>query len=222
MTRDELETKVRICIIESADICLDKTTLDSKLVDDFGLDSLDLANLGMEIEEEFDINLPADHSVENCETVREIVDVVEKAMAYQEVMTKVSVEQVAKDTLLNGFDSQQDYEKYGDLFPKVEPTSQLRDRAERAESRAEAAEETVRNMSKRITELEAELHKECTGGTAALLVEALKGWKALVADSSGIDGYHLNGDVAEWDDEAVIGFVEATDAALAAAKKESV
>ena len=218
MTRAELETKVCICISESAGICLDQIELSSKLVDDFGLDSLDLAELGFDVDGTFDIEIPT-ALVEQCKTVREVVDVVEKSLAYQEVMAKVSVEQMAKDT---GFDNQKDYEKYGDLFPKVESTSQLRDRAERAEARAEAAEETVRNMSKRITELEAELHKECTGGTAALLVEALKGWKALVADSSGIDGYHLNGDVAEWDDEAVIGFVEATDAALAAAKKESV
>lgn len=32
------------------------------------------------------------------------------------------------------------------------------------------------------------------------LVEALEGLLAIVADSSGVAGYHMNGDIAEWDE----------------------
>jgi hypothetical protein len=49
--------------------------------------------------------------------------------------------------------------------------------------------------------------------SADKLAQALQGLLNIVADSRGVDGYHLNGDVAEWD-----GFpeVEAAEAALAA------
>ena len=30
------------------------------------------------------------------------------------------------------------------------------------------------------------------------LVEALEGFLAIVSDSSGVAGYHLNGDIAKW------------------------
>lgn len=45
------------------------------------------------------------------------------------------------------------------------------------------------------------------------LLEALKGMCAIVKDSRGVAGYHLNGDTAEWDE------FDEVDAALAAIAK---
>lgn len=47
------------------------------------------------------------------------------------------------------------------------------------------------------------------------LINALRGMLAIVGDSRGVDGYHMNGDVAEWE-----GFPE-VDAAYTALAKES-
>lgn len=49
-----------------------------------------------------------------------------------------------------------------------------------------------------------------------ILTEALEGLLSIVSDSRGVDGYHLNGDVADWDE-----FCEVHDAenALAVCRK---
>jgi len=47
------------------------------LVDDIGADSLDVVEIVMQIEEEFDIEIP-DEEVEKLTTVQEIIDYVEK------------------------------------------------------------------------------------------------------------------------------------------------
>jgi len=55
-------------IIENTDI---------SLVDDIGADSLDVVEIVMQVEEEFDIEIP-DEEVEKLTTVQEIIDYVEK------------------------------------------------------------------------------------------------------------------------------------------------
>ena len=50
---------------------------DISLVDDIGADSLDVVEIVMQIEEEFDIEIP-DEEVEKLTTVQEIIDYVEK------------------------------------------------------------------------------------------------------------------------------------------------
>jgi len=47
------------------------------LVDDIGADSLDVVEIVMQVEEEFDIEIP-DEEVEKLTTVQEIIDYVEK------------------------------------------------------------------------------------------------------------------------------------------------
>lgn len=49
--------------------------LDSKLVDDLGLDSLDGVEIAMGIEDELSIEIP-DEAVENCKTVQDVIDAV--------------------------------------------------------------------------------------------------------------------------------------------------
>lgn len=69
--------KVRALIAEQLDIDEDKITLDSDVVDDLGADSLDMVDLVMTFEDEFDIEIP-DEQVENVKTVGDIVKYLEE------------------------------------------------------------------------------------------------------------------------------------------------
>lgn len=54
----------------------DKVTMDASIVDDLGADSLDVVDLVMSLEEEFDIEIP-DEDVENMKSVGDIVKYIE-------------------------------------------------------------------------------------------------------------------------------------------------
>jgi len=69
------KTKIIKILQEHFNTEIDNTDL--SLVDDIGADSLDVAEIVMQIEEEFDIEIP-DEEVEKLTTVQEIIDYVEK------------------------------------------------------------------------------------------------------------------------------------------------
>lgn len=58
----------------------EKITRETSFVNDLGADSLDTVELVMELEEEFDINIP-DDAAEKIQTVGQAVDFIEKAQA---------------------------------------------------------------------------------------------------------------------------------------------
>ena len=68
--------KVKEMLCEQLDVEEEKVTLDSSIVDDLGADSLDVVDLIMSLEEEFDVEIP-DEDVENIKTVGDIVKYVE-------------------------------------------------------------------------------------------------------------------------------------------------
>ena len=68
--------KVR-SIIMDLDVEEDKVTKDAVIQDDLGADSLDIVDLVMSFEEEFDIEIP-DDQVENIKTVGDIVKYIEE------------------------------------------------------------------------------------------------------------------------------------------------
>lgn len=70
--------KVRDIVVEQLDVEADEVTMDSAIIDDLGADSLDVVDLVMSIEEEFDVEIP-DEDVENIKTVGDIVKYVESA-----------------------------------------------------------------------------------------------------------------------------------------------
>jgi acyl carrier protein len=53
--------------------------MDSNISEDFGADSLDIVDLVMSIEEEFDVEIP-DEQIENVKTVRDVVQYIESVM----------------------------------------------------------------------------------------------------------------------------------------------
>ncbi|MBQ8568630.1 MAG: acyl carrier protein [Oscillospiraceae bacterium] len=68
--------KVKEIIVEQLDVDGDKVINGANIQDDLGADSLDIVDLVMSLEEEFDIEIP-DEAVENIKTVGDIVKYIE-------------------------------------------------------------------------------------------------------------------------------------------------
>ncbi|NMB30337.1 MAG: acyl carrier protein [Clostridiales bacterium] len=69
--------KVKAIIVDQLDADEDKVTMNTQIVDDLGADSLDMVDLVMSIEEEFDLEIP-DDEVENVKTVGDVVKYIEE------------------------------------------------------------------------------------------------------------------------------------------------
>lgn len=68
--------KVKELISEQLDVEADDITEASNIQDDLGADSLDVVDLVMALEDEFDVEIPEDQ-VENIKTVGDIVKFIE-------------------------------------------------------------------------------------------------------------------------------------------------
>lgn len=71
--------KIKIILEEQLDLEEDAVTMDSAIADDLGADSLDVVDLAMSIEDEFDVVIP-DEEIENIRTVGDLVKYVEAAL----------------------------------------------------------------------------------------------------------------------------------------------
>ena len=75
--RQEIFLKVKEAIIEQMTLpSTTDITLDARLIDDLGVDSLDTVELVMELEERFEIEIP-DEDAELMKTVKDIVDYID-------------------------------------------------------------------------------------------------------------------------------------------------
>lgn len=72
--------KVAHILAEQLDLDADTITSESLIVDDLNADSLDIVDLVMSLEDEFDIEIP-DEAVENIKTVGDIVHYIEENAA---------------------------------------------------------------------------------------------------------------------------------------------
>jgi len=72
----EVFEKVRQILCDQLDLEEDKVTMDSDIVEDFEADSLDVVDLVMSLEDEFNIEIP-DEEVENIKTVGDVVRYIE-------------------------------------------------------------------------------------------------------------------------------------------------
>ncbi len=68
----EVEARVKAIVCEQLSAAEDEVTLESSLVDDLGADSLDIVELVMALEEEYEIEI----SEEDGEKIRTVGDVV--------------------------------------------------------------------------------------------------------------------------------------------------
>ncbi len=69
--------KVRAIICDQLELDEDVVTMDAVLLEDLGADSIDLADLVMTLEDEFDMEI-SDEELENIRTVADIVKFIEE------------------------------------------------------------------------------------------------------------------------------------------------
>lgn len=68
--------KIRQILCDQLDLEEESVTMNSKIAEDLGADSLDVVDLIMSIEEEFDLEFK-DDQIDNIKTVGDIVSVIE-------------------------------------------------------------------------------------------------------------------------------------------------
>ena len=70
--------KVKAIVVEQLGVDEAEVTIDSTFIDDLGADSLDIVELIMAFEEEFDIEIP-DDVAEKIKTVKDTVEYIDSA-----------------------------------------------------------------------------------------------------------------------------------------------
>lgn len=73
MTQEEIFEKVKGIIVEQLGVADTAVTMEASFIDDLGADSLDIVELIMALEEEFDTEIP-DSDAEKVVTVGDVVD----------------------------------------------------------------------------------------------------------------------------------------------------
>jgi acyl carrier protein len=75
-----VKERVTDIVAEQLGVNKEQITPETSFVNDLGADSLDVVELVMELEEEFDINIP-DDAAEKIQTVGQAVDYIEKTQS---------------------------------------------------------------------------------------------------------------------------------------------
>lgn len=71
--REQVTSRVKELITESLGVDADTIRLDASFIDDLGADSLDIVELVMLIEKDFDLEIP-DEDAEKISTVQDAID----------------------------------------------------------------------------------------------------------------------------------------------------
>ena len=77
LSSEEIFEKVKAIIVEQLGVADTAVTMEASFIDDLGADSLDIVELVMAIEEEFDIEIP-DSDAEKVVTVGDVVDYIKE------------------------------------------------------------------------------------------------------------------------------------------------
>jgi len=77
MDQKEIEKKVKEILADRLDIDLEKIKLESRLVEDLGMDSFGAVELGFELKEKFSTEIPPEDMV-NIRSVKDIVEYIHK------------------------------------------------------------------------------------------------------------------------------------------------
>ena len=73
MNQEEIFEKVKKIIVEQLGVAETSVTMEASFIDDLGADSLDIVELVMALEEEFDMEIP-DEDAEKIVSVSDVVD----------------------------------------------------------------------------------------------------------------------------------------------------
>ena len=77
MSSEEVFEKVKGIIVEQLGVTENAVTMEASFIDDLGADSLDIVELVMALEEEFDIEIP-DSDAEKVVTVEDVVEYIKE------------------------------------------------------------------------------------------------------------------------------------------------
>ena len=77
MSSEEVFEKVKGIIVEQLGVADTAVTMEASFIDDLGADSLDIVELVMALEQEFDIEIP-DADAEKVVTVGDVVDYIKE------------------------------------------------------------------------------------------------------------------------------------------------
>ena len=80
MTAEEIFDKVRVMIAEQLELNADDITMNMSFEDDLEADSLDLVDMLMSLEDEFNIGEVPDEMIEKIRTVGQLVSYIEENM----------------------------------------------------------------------------------------------------------------------------------------------
>ena len=80
MSSEEVFEKVKNIIVEQLGATESSVTMEASFIDDLGADSLDIVELIMALEEEFDIEIP-DADAEKVVTVGDVVEYIKENVA---------------------------------------------------------------------------------------------------------------------------------------------
>ncbi len=77
MTKEEIFDKLKDLVVDQLGADDDEVTMEAKIQDDLGADSLDVVDLAMSVEEEFGVKIP-DEDLEGIKTVGDIVNYIDE------------------------------------------------------------------------------------------------------------------------------------------------
>ena len=80
MNQEEIFEKVKKIIVEQLGVAENAVTMEASFIDDLGADSLDIVELIMALEEEFDIEIP-DADAEKVVSVSDVVEYIKDHIA---------------------------------------------------------------------------------------------------------------------------------------------
>jgi acyl carrier protein len=75
-TPEEIEERIKSIIVDQLGVALEEVTSEASFIEDLGADSLDIVELIMALEEEYDIEIP-DEDAEKIQTVKDVVSYVQ-------------------------------------------------------------------------------------------------------------------------------------------------
>ena len=77
MNTEEIFEKVKAIIVEQLGVAETSVEMEASFIDDLGADSLDIVELVMALEEEFDLEMP-DSDAEKVDTVGDVVEYIKE------------------------------------------------------------------------------------------------------------------------------------------------